>query len=169
VFKYDRATRFDQKYQNLDGAPGDAISDPYDVPKRSEVVLGIAQDFERGRMTWVQETGAVTWQWGSILARYNDLRRERGRLGMPATDVRGAAGERRAYYANGALYQNPESSEVFALWGVIADGYIEAGEVGSSCGYPTSDVVPTDTGRAATFQHGMIEWVKGAGVTVDCA
>jgi SpoIID/LytB domain protein len=169
IFRYDRDSRFDGKYRNLDGAPGDAESDPYDVPKRVEAPLGVAQDFDRGRMTWTRATGTVTWQWGSVLKRYDELRRERGRLGMPTSDVRGDAGSRRAYYAKGALYQNPTSKKIFALWGPIADGYRDAGEMTSACGYPISDVVATQSGRAATFDHGVIEWVKGAGVTVNCA
>ncbi|MGH2806440.1 MAG: SpoIID/LytB domain-containing protein [Actinomycetota bacterium] len=169
TFRYERASTFDQKYSRLDGAPGDAVSDPYDVPKRADTALGAAQDFERGRMTRVSSSDIVTWQWGRILKRYDDLRRERGRLGMPSSDVHGAPGTRRAYYDNGALYQNPETRTVFALWGVIADGYVEAGETTSVCGFPTSDVVTTETGRTASFEHGVIEWVKGTGLSVDCA
>jgi hypothetical protein len=168
-FIYDRASRFDQKYRRLDGAPGDAESDAYDVPRGADAPLGFAQDFERGRLTWVEETDRVFWQWGAILKRYDDVRRERGRLGMPASDVFGDTGSRRAYFTNGALYQNPTSKKLFVLWGTIADSYLALGEAASTCGHPTSDVVATKTGRAATFEHGLIQWVRGAGITVDCA
>jgi hypothetical protein len=88
---------------------------------------------------------------------------------MPASDVFGDAGSRRAYFANGALYQNPTSMKVFMLWGAIADSYLALGEAGSTCGDPTSDVVATEAGRAATFEHGLIQWARGTGITVDCA
>jgi hypothetical protein len=88
---------------------------------------------------------------------------------MPASDVLGNTGSRRAYFANGALYQNPTSKNVFMLWGAIADSYLALGEAASTCGYPTSDVVATETGRAATFDGGLIQWVRGTGVTVDCS
>ena len=168
-FRHQTGSRFEAEHAAIDGAPGYATSTPYDVPRRAETRKGVAQDFEKGRMTWTKTTDKITWQWGRVLERYDDVGREGGRLGMPASDIRGGPGKYRAYYANGAIYQNPKSHEVLALYGHIATTYRELGEASSACGYPTSDIVIDGSTKAATFQHGVIEWTRGSGVTVTCS
>ena len=167
-FRYATGSRFEGRYAALGGAPGEATSDPYDVPRHAETRLGVAQDFTRGRMTWNEATGKVTWQFGSVLEAYDEMRREGGRLGMPASGIHGPAGTRRAYYANGAIYENPQLARAFALFGAIADHYRDLGEAASGCGYPTSNVVVEGPTKSATFQNGTISWTRAAGVSVTC-
>lgn len=132
-FRYPTGSRFEGRHAALGGAPGDATSDPYDVPRAAETRLGIAQDFVKGRMTWTAATDKVTWQWGQVLSTYDATHREGGHLGMPVSGIRGSAGSHKAYYANGAIYQNPELDRAFALFGEIATLYRELDEDSSAC------------------------------------
>ena len=168
VFRYRTGSRFESRHRALDGAPGEATTTPYDVPRRWETRKGVAQDFEKGRMTWTKATDKILWQWGRVLKKYDAMRREGGRLGMPDSGIRGPAGAYRAYYANGAIYQNPKTRDAYALYGDIAARYRDLGEATSSCGYPTSDVVTDGSTKTASFQHGVIEWTRATGIKVSC-
>lgn len=95
--------RFVPAYRALERAPGDATGDPYGVPKKADTRLGVAQNFERGRMTWRKSSDEVVWQWGPVLEKYNALGRERSVLGMPTSGVWGNEAYRGGSYVNGVI------------------------------------------------------------------
>jgi SpoIID/LytB domain protein len=213
-----------RKYRALDGAPGEALSLPYAVPRGWKKPRGWAQDFEVGRMTWNKAIDRALWQWGAVLRAYDRRGREKSGLGLPTSDVwgpgayrgashekgdilwskktgghavrgafrgayrkaggaRGAlglpvgrqqprkslpAGGRRQVFQDGALYLNPHSDEVVALWGRVATRYRKIGEAGGRCGYPTDELVTTADTATGTFENGVITWTKATGVEVSC-
>lgn len=107
---YEVGDRFQDTYRKLDRAPGEPTGSPYSVPKSAKTRLGVAQNFERGRMTWRKATDSVVWQWGEVLEKYNRLGRESSKLGMPTSGIWGKAGwYRGGTYVNGAIIWSKET------------------------------------------------------------
>jgi SpoIID/LytB domain protein len=220
---YTVAARLASEYETLSGAPGDAVSNTYGVPRGAADTLGLAQNFDVGRMTWVKATDAVVWQWGRVLRKYDRLGGESSSLGMPRSGVWGPGsyysaryehgmivwsetfgsnvvardfaeayrrhgavkgalgapatgrqssdslpdGGRRQLFSSGALYRNPRTGGVFALWGDIFQSFLAMGEASGACGYPTGDMTRDGNAAQAAFEFGTISVTDGS-VQVDC-
>ena len=136
------AERMVPMYRKLDGAPGDALAPAYPVPKRADRKLGVAQDFQRGRMTWVRATDEVVWQWGSVLERYDRLGRESSKLGMPTSHVWGEDGRYHgATYVNGVILFSKDTG-AHHIKGRFFDAFSDAGGR-KRLGLPLTDVRKT--------------------------
>lgn len=158
-FRYDVDERFDAKHRALDGRPGDATSASYAVPRGAERVRGRAQDFQRGRMTWRKKTGKVTWQRGPILRRYDAMGREKGRLGMPTSDVWGPGNYLGAMYVRGMIMWSQHTGARPVL-GRFKREYVRNGGPQGALGLPKarakrSRTLPGD-GRLQRFTNGTI-------------
>jgi len=130
------AARFTAEYGNLSGAPGDAVTNSYEVPRHRDT-LGRAQDFDVGRMTWVEATDAVVWQWGRVLRKYDSIGRERSPLGMPRSSVWGPGAYYGARYEHGMIvWSEAHGSRVVKR--AFADAYRRNGGVKGSLGVPAT-------------------------------
>ncbi|HVF54388.1 MAG TPA: SpoIID/LytB domain-containing protein [Actinomycetota bacterium] len=144
------------KYESLDGAPGSPSGDAYPVPRDGDR-LGIAQDFERGRIAWRDATEKAVWQKGPVLRAYDRIGREGSALGMPTSDLWGD-GYRGASYVNGVMLWSSDTGAHPVTGGFFA-AFRAAGGASGPLGLPldrrgTSDSVPG--GRVQRFQQGAI-------------
>jgi uncharacterized protein with LGFP repeats len=86
-------------------------------PLTSEKVAsngGRFNEFEYGKyIYWHPSTGAFL-VYGDIAKKWNEMGRERGRLGYPTSDEQavGSAGQRVSYFQGGALYWNSATAKV---------------------------------------------------------
>jgi uncharacterized protein with LGFP repeats len=123
-----------------------------------------------GIIVWSPSTDAHSIR-GSFRTAYGQNGGPKGKLGLPIKQRQRSSslpnGGARQRFQNGTLYLNPNSDEVFALWGPLDDRYRKIGEATSSCGYPTSSVSDDTVTQRVTFQHGSME-ATATGVTVDC-
>ncbi|MGH2756999.1 MAG: hypothetical protein ACRDI3_04345, partial [Actinomycetota bacterium] len=148
--------RFSELYEQLDGAPGEPTGSPYLVPRGADVTLGRAQNFEKGRMTWRQETDRTVWQWGEVLAKYDIVGREASRLGLPISGIWGKAGSYRGgSYVNGVIFY----SEATGAHHIRNGFYLTFKLVGGKqrMGLPTTDVRSTQkNGNIQRFTDGTL-------------
>ena len=128
--------RFARKYRNLNGKPGNPTSAGYAVPRGAEKPLGRAQNFEVGRMTWTRKSDKVTWQYGRVLRRYNKMGREKGRLGMPTSDIWGPGNYLGAMYVRGMITWSKQTG-ARAVLGTFRAEYLKHGGPQGSLGLPT--------------------------------
>lgn len=133
------ADRFVPTYRALDRAPGDATSDPYAVPKNAEKRSGVAQNFERGRMTWRKASDQVVWQWGPVLEKYDALGRERSVLGMPTSGIWGNDRFSGGSYVEGVILWSKETGAKHVR-GRFYDAFRDAGGR-KRLGLPISGVI----------------------------
>ncbi|MDQ3963436.1 MAG: SpoIID/LytB domain-containing protein [Actinomycetota bacterium] len=154
--QYAVGDRFAPAYRKLDRAPGDATSSVYKVPRHASNVLGRAQDFEKGRMTWRKETDKVVWQWGEVLKKYDRVGRERSKLGMPTSGIWGeAARYRGANYVNGVIFWSSETG-AHHIRNAFHASFTDAGGR-KRLGLPTTDVFDTQrNGRQQRFVTGTL-------------
>jgi uncharacterized protein with LGFP repeats len=151
------SSRLASEYAALSGAPGDAVSNGYGVPRAAAETLGLAQDFDVGRMTWVKATDAVVWQWGRVVRKYDRMGRESSSLGMPRSGVWGPGAYYGARYEHGTIVW----SEAYGSRVVrrdFAGAYRRNGGVKGALGVPatgrqTSDSLP-DGGVRQLFASG---------------
>lgn len=136
-FAYAVWKKMRTKYRKLDGAPGSPISDAYYVPKGTTRGLGRAQNFERGRMTWIRKKDKTVWQYGRVLGRYNKMGRERSALGMPRSDVWGPGSHLGGSYARGLIVWS-KGNGAHAIVGLWARVYRERGGAKGDLGLPLS-------------------------------
>ncbi|MGI8773632.1 MAG: SpoIID/LytB domain-containing protein [Actinomycetota bacterium] len=129
-------SRFVSKYRSLDGAPGDVTSSVYRVPKGVSDPTGWAQDFSRGRMTDTSQK--VVWQYGRVLAKYNRTGREKGKLGMPRSDVWGPGSHLGALYEKGRILRR-KGLGAYAIRGVFESAFVAHGGNKGVLGLPRSD------------------------------
>ena len=126
-------------YRHLDKAPGDAVGDPYPVPRGAKKPLGKAQNFEKGRMTWRAGTDKVVWQWGHVLEKYDRIGRERSAVGMP---ISGIWGEPTRFwggsYVNGIVLWSMGTG-AHHIRGGFHDAFVRA-KGRTNMGLPISDV-----------------------------
>ena len=151
--------RFRARYRQLDGKPGRPTSAPYAVPRGAKSPAGQAQNFTRGRMTWRRKTDKVVWQHGRILKRYNRMGREKGRLGMPTSDVWGPGGYLGAHYVRGMIMWSKQTG-ARAVVGGFKNEYMRNGGPQGALGLPRSRKRPSSTlpgdGRLQRFTNGTI-------------
>jgi uncharacterized protein with LGFP repeats len=127
--------------------------------------------YANGAIVWSRAHGAfpIIGKWKEVYAAKGWVR---GHLGVPLSSHQTAPnlpdGGLRQKFARGRMYGPPKDPAVYALWGPIADRYVEINEARSACGYPTSHVRTRDGGMKANFSHGTITYQDGAGVTVAC-
>jgi uncharacterized protein with LGFP repeats len=163
--QYTVDSRLLNKYRSLDGAPGQPVGDVYAVP-RGKRTLGVAQNFEVGRMTYRSRTGRTVWQHGKVLRVYNNLGREGGKLGMPTTDVFGRR-FKAAGYVNGMIV-TADNTGTHLVMRRFATTYKRLGGPRGNLGFPTHDregrssVAP---GGRQRFQRGSIYRNPGSGRT----
>jgi SpoIID/LytB domain protein len=156
---YDVAERFKPRWNELNGAPGDATSKLYRVPKRSKDPQGRAQDFEKGRMTYVAATDTVVWQWGKVLRKYETKRREKGPLGMPRSGIWGPGRYLGGTYLRGRILWSKDTGP-HAIIGRFDEAFARVGGLKSALGLPLSDrerarSLP-DGGRRQRFTGGRL-------------
>jgi SpoIID/LytB domain protein len=148
-----------RKYRRLDGAPGQARSAPYAVPRGWKKPRGWAQDFQVGRMTWNKALERALWQWGAVLTAYDALGREKSGLGLPTSDVWGPGEYRGASYEKGDLVWS-EKTGAHAVRGAFRSAYRAHDGVKGPLGLPVGkqqkgDALPAG-GRRQRFQHGTL-------------
>jgi uncharacterized protein with LGFP repeats len=153
------SAQMSSKYESLSGAPGDAVSNSYGVPRRTNDTRGRAQDFEVGRMTWVKATDSVVWQWGRVLRKYDRLGREGSSLGLPRSSVWGPGTYYGARYERGMIvWSDAHGSQVVRR--VYAEAYRRNGGVRGALGVPatgrrTGESLP-DGGSRQLFASGAL-------------
>ena len=148
-----------RKYRALDGAPGEAKSEPYAVPRGWEKPQGWAQDFEVGRMWWNKSLQRALWQWGAVLSAYDDLGREKSGLGLPTSDVWGPGSYRGGSYEKGDILWSKETG-ARAVRGVFRTAYRRndgaKGPLGLPIGPQKKAKSLPNGGRRQRFQHGSL-------------
>lgn len=151
---YTAGATFADRHRSLDGAPGDATGGTYGVP-RGDGSLGKAQNFEVGRMTWTSATDDISWQWGEVLARYDEMGRERSPLGMPTSDVWGPGRYLGGSYTNGLIvWSEPYGAQV--VRGAFATAFRRAGGVKGTLGLPIDGRRLTEGTRRQRFESGTL-------------
>ena len=153
------------KWDSLGGGPGAAVVAEYPVKASNGTWLGQAQDFVKGRLVWDQGAGGVYWIYGGIQAKYDQLGREAGILGMLRSDEYSIAGGRANDFAGGRIYWSQNSGS-YAVRGAILGQLLGDGGV-SRDGFPTSDeydVAGYPGARAGDFQNARIYWSPSGGV-----
>lgn len=157
--QYDVGSRFAAAHRELDGAPGDPVSAPYAVPRKADRARGRAQDFERGRLTWIRSTDRVVWQRGVVLSHYDSLGRESSGLGMPRSGTWRRDGARGARYENGYILWS-RATEAHTVRGDFADVYRATAAARGPLGLPVAERerAPSlpDGGRRQRFENGAI-------------
>ncbi|MGH2695017.1 MAG: LGFP repeat-containing protein, partial [Actinomycetota bacterium] len=95
----------------------------------------------------------------------------KGTLGVPTTGRRVGDslpdGGSRQLFEAGALYRNPHTGGVLALWGEIFERFLDMGEASGACGYPITDMMQDADTAQAMFEFGSISVTDGS-VNVDC-
>lgn len=147
------------RYRDLKGAPGRPTGRTHPVPRGADHVLGRAQDFQHGRMTWRRKTDRTVWQRGVVLAKYDAMKREHSVLGMPVSDVWKRDGHRGARYVHGLIIWSTTHG-ARAVWGRFAPAYRHVGGVDGPLGVPTSGRHDGGNlphgGRAQDFANGTV-------------
>ncbi len=127
--------------------------------------------YEKGDILWSEKTGAHSLR-GAFRSAYRKAGGAKGPLALPiGPQQKGEAlpgGGRRQRFQDGALYLNPRTDAVVALWGRVASRYRKIGEAGGACGYPTDELVTTANSATGTFENGVITWTEATGVRVSC-
>lgn len=122
--------------------------------------------YDHGMILWREGLGARSVH-GAIFARYDRLRRERGPLGYPVSDVRDVGDHRgrTARFERGAIYATAATG-ARELYGPIHARYRSLGDArhASGLGYPVTGMMAApDGGLAARFETGMIAWREDLG------
>lgn len=155
---YTVSDRFSSRYNKLDGAPGEATSPSYAVPRGADKSLGRAQDFEHGRMEWTRATDKVVWLWGKVLGAYDALGRERSRLGMPASSIWGPGSFLGARFDGGVIVWSQDGG-AHAVAGSFNDVYQDLGGPKGKLGVPLSNIERAklpDSGKRQRFATGVL-------------
>lgn len=149
---------FLEAWQALGGAPGNATGNAYDIPG------GRAQNFQNGRLIFVQATELVHWVYGGILAKYDSINNWYSALGLPSTGEYGVSSGRANDFSGGKIYWS-EASGAHYVWGGVLDKYLSAGGP-FVLGFPVTDEydVPGVPGaRESDFQAGRVYWDSARG------
>jgi len=129
---------------------------------------GLHTVFGNGSMYAKAGVGAH-WLTGPALRAYQLRGGSHGRFGFPATDLQRTAlpRVRLAVFEHGRMYRVGKQ-HTYTLWGRIMIRYRKLGGITGQLGPPTSNMLPTGTGRRAEFVHGSITWNRDTGdVTVE--
>jgi N-acetylmuramoyl-L-alanine amidase/LGFP repeat len=129
---------------------------------------GRRTDFGRGAMFAKAGLGPH-WLTGPALRGYRDRHGTSGRFGFPKTDVQRTSvdGVKRVVFEHGQMYRIGKR-KTYTLWGRILIRYRDLGGITSRLGLPTSNMMPYDAGRRATFDGGTITWNRQTNqVTVE--
>ena len=150
---------FKTRYDNLNGAPGRATSKAYDVPRRSAVTRGRAQDFRKGRLTYNRAEDKVVYQQGPVLRRYDAMGRERSSLGMPTGDVWGPGRFLVGGYNKGLIVWS-KTEGGHPVLDSFADRYRSLGGPKGNLGLPTNSRKQANslpgTGKKQRFTKGAL-------------
>ncbi len=138
------------KWSSLGGAAylGNALGPEY-------VFYGAqAQDFERGSIYWVPQTGA----WSVYLGINGHYRGTGGRgvWGMPLSDEHAVGAGRGSDFENGQILWSGGTGAFGVRFGMAA-GWSARGGV-SGLGFPTSDEGPVTGGSVQFFERGWLFW-----------
>jgi N-acetylmuramoyl-L-alanine amidase/LGFP repeat len=134
-------------------------------PVTGEVFRGEARqdrgrrtEFGRGAMFAKAKLGAH-WLTGPALRGYRERHGTSGRFGFPTTDVQRTSvdGVKRVIFEHGRMYRIGKR-KTYTLWGRILIRYRDLGGITGRLGLPTSNMMPYDSGRRATFANGSITW-----------
>ena len=154
----------DAKYQEVAdrlGAPTGDVSAAGDG--------GYVRTYQRGLILYRMDTGAHA-VYGAIGAKFVQLGREGGLLGYPLTDELGTPDGvgRFNRFQRGMIYWTP-ATDAHEVHGAILALWESMGWEASWLGYPVSDELPSNDGRASNFQHGIIFWnaTRGAIALTD--
>jgi uncharacterized protein with LGFP repeats len=133
----------------------------YPVADSAAITGGKAGAFQGGSLYWSPATGAAAvgtellpawWGSGGIT----------GPLGYPVASSSAVPGGKAAAFQGGSVYWSAATGGHW-LSGAVLNRYWGIGSTTSSMGFPTSDVVPTSSGTAASFQGGSIYASAGSG------
>ncbi|MHB0867606.1 MAG: N-acetylmuramoyl-L-alanine amidase [Thermoleophilia bacterium] len=151
-----------ERYLSI-GGPGPfgfPTTDEYDVPG----VSGAREsDFQLGRIYWTAADGAHL-VYGGIMNKFLSLG-SAAVWGTPTNDeydIPGVAGGRQEDFTVGHILWSPATGAHGSLGSVHAK-YIQMGGPAGFLGMPTSDEFAGSTGRAQTYQGGMITYYQPAG------
>jgi uncharacterized protein with LGFP repeats len=133
---------------------------------------GRFNDFENGGSIYWHQNFGVHIVYGTIREKWNELGREGGALGYPATDELPAFnGGRFNNFQYGSIYWHLKFG-AHAVYGRINEQWNKLGREKGVCGYPTSDEFDFDDGRdtgeygigkrfrRSDFANGYILWSK---------
>jgi uncharacterized protein with LGFP repeats len=151
------------KWDQLNGAPGGAVSQEQDIPG---VPGGRYQNFQSGRIIWTP-TGGTNWVCGAILYKYDTLGREAGVLGLPISDEYGIAGGRASNFTGGKIYWSLYTGAHMTNGAIMSKMLADGGP--ARFGFPTSDEydVPGISGaKGHDFQGGRFYWTVADGTHV---
>ncbi len=129
---------------------------------------GCAQEFQHGRISWSERTGArlIT---GAVRDRYATLSDERGHMGYPITDTACGlvGGGCFQVFQYGWLYWSPATG-AYAVKGGIGYTWLVNGAENGSLGFPVSDeACGLRAGGCSTHFHGgSIYWSPGTGAQI---
>lgn len=143
---YDSTSRIDAKLA-LPLAPEYKLAAAGNVP---------VQDFEKGRMYWIDDTGYLVY--GRIWTEYRRIGAERSALGRPASSEEAGplSGSRQTRFANGAILHS-RATDSKAVSGAFWNSY--RGLSGASkkrLGLPTGSEYTSGSYRVQRFQGGKM-------------
>jgi uncharacterized protein with LGFP repeats len=155
--KYDRLGREGTSL----GMPRSGVRGPGDYYRAS---------YEHGMIVWSEAHGSRVVK-RAFADAYRRSGGVKGTLGVPTTGRRVSDslpdGGSRHLFEAGALYRNPHTGGVLALWGEIFERFLEMGEASGACGYPITDMMQDADTAQAMFEFGSISVTDGS-VNVDC-
>jgi SpoIID/LytB domain protein len=152
------------RYDALRCGPGLPKNEEYTWKDLSGTVRGKAQDFVAGRLFWNSSNSKVLWTVGSILKKYDELRKARADFGMPTTDELAATGGRASYFERGRIYWS-SATGAHEVHGAILQEYAAAG-ASPVLGLPTADEAAAGGGRMSVFQKGRIYFDPATGAHI---
>lgn len=121
---------------------------------------GYVRTFERGIIcAHSAEPFAV---YGVMYAKFDELGRETGLLGFPASDVSPAGDGLVSRFERGVICWT-EATGAHEVHGAILEMWERLGAAEGYLGWPLSDELPRGRGRVSFFEHGCIAWSAEGG------
>lgn len=118
------------------------------------------RSYQKGHIFWSPSTGARMVNNGVVNAKYNEVGRERGRLGYPTSDYAcdQPNGGCKQSYQKGHIYWSSSTGAKVMMGGNINYHWLKAGGPGGTLGYPTSDQINglRDGGSKQRFRNGTM-------------
>lgn len=124
---------------------------------------GYVQNYDRGFITWTQQTGAVILRDGMAHAWW----RNRDDIGLPTQNEKPLQHGSYQSFQRGAVHWSPNNG-AHATWGVIWKYWKDKGFERGHMGFPTSDVTKSDGQLEQRFEGARVQHTDGFG-TVEYA
>jgi uncharacterized protein with LGFP repeats len=133
----------------------------YPVADSGTITGGKAGAFQGGSLYWSAGTGAAAVS-SEMLPAWWSSGGATGTLGYPVASSSAVSGGRATAFQGGSVYWSSATGG-HVLSGAILSRYWAVGGTTGVMGFPTSDVMPTSSGTAASFQGGSIYASAGSG------